>query len=195
MTDQSTPDASDNMVRPALFLDRDGVINKDHGYVHRVENFELLPGIAAAIRRFNHRGWRVIVVTNQTGIAQNLYTESDMKSVHDYMRAQLSQLGARLDAIYHCPFHENGVVEAYRRKTDLRKPGPGMLNAAMEEYPTERSLSFLVGDKITDIQAAEAAGLQGFLYEKGDVDAFIEAGWQTMMALHNRPTPPSDSTQ
>ena len=184
MTEMPEPTIAQNQKRPALFLDRDGVINKDRGYVCRVEDFEFLPGISQAIARFNQRGWRVFVVTNQTGIAFDLYTEADMKSVHDHMCAELEKDGAKIDAIYHCPFHEDGILEAYKRKTDLRKPGPGMLNLAMKEHPTDLALSFLIGDKTTDIQAAQAAGLRGFLFKDGDIHAFIESAFDTMVSLH-----------
>ena len=167
-----------NAMRPALFLDRDGVINVDQSYVFEVSEFVLINGIETAIRRFNERGWRVFVVTNQSGIARGYYTETDMQTLHDYMIGLLKSMGARIDHIYFCPYHEAGEVERYRRDSELRKPRPGMLLQAMKDYPTDMSQSFLIGDKPSDVQAAQAAGIPGFLYESGDVDAFIEQAYR-----------------
>ncbi len=158
--------------RPALFLDRDGVINVDRTFVSRAEEFEFIPGAANMIRRFNRMDWRVIVATNQTGIARNLYTEDDMHDLHAHMLRLLDAAGARIDAIYYCPFHQDGEVEQYRRDSDLRKPRPGMLLQAMKDLSTDTSCSFMIGDKLADIQAANAAGVRGFLFEGGDVDVF-----------------------
>ena len=167
---------------PALFLDRDGVINVDRKFVCEIRDFEFIPGIASAIRRFNERGWRIIVVTNQTGIAFGYYTEVQMQILHVHMTAQLQLQGAQIDAIYHCPFHADGSVEAYRKDSELRKPRPGMLQKAMERFPIDKASSFLVGDKDTDIAAAEAAGIKGFLFQGGDVDQFIEQAWEQIQS-------------
>ncbi|MBB35330.1 MAG: D,D-heptose 1,7-bisphosphate phosphatase [Hirschia sp.] len=180
------PSPPKDQLLPALFLDRDGVINVDHGYVSEIEKFELVPGIVDAIRRFNERNWRVIVATNQSGIARAFYTEKDMFTLHAHMESELADAGARIDAIYHCPFHEEGEIEEYRRDSELRKPRPGMLLQAMKDFPTEKRLSFMVGDKLSDVQAAESAGIHGFLYKEGDIDAFIEGAYHTMMALKRR---------
>ena len=171
--------------RPALFLDRDGVINVDHGYVYETEKFEFLPGVINAIKRFNAREWRIFVVTNQSGIARGYYTEEQMFALHDHMTAELAKQDARLDAIFHCPYHENGEIERYRRDSILRKPKPGMLLEAMKTFPTDTKMSFMVGDKMSDVQAAEAAGIHGFLFKNGDVDAFIEGAYHTMIDLHS----------
>lgn len=176
----SPPSPPTSELRPTLFLDRDGVVNVDHGYVYEVEKFEFMPGVVDAIKRFNARGWRVIVITNQSGIARGFYTEAQMFALHEYMTAELERMGARVDAIYHCPYHEKGEIAEYRRDSDLRKPRPGMLLQAMKDHPTDKTRSFMVGDKISDVHAAEGAGLRGFLYKEGDVDAFIEGAYHTM---------------
>jgi D-glycero-D-manno-heptose 1,7-bisphosphate phosphatase len=160
--------------RPALFLDRDGVINIDRGYVSRIEDFEFLPGAPEAIAAFNVRGWWVFVVTNQSGIARGYYTEEDMEALHAEMTERLAGHGARLDRIYHCPFHIDGTVERYRKESIDRKPGPGMLIRAMTDFPVIRERSFLIGDKESDIAAARAAGVEGFLFTGGDVAAYAE---------------------
>jgi len=147
--------------RPALFLDRDGVINVDKGYVSRVEDFEWVPGAAEAIAAFNARNWYVFVVTNQSGIARNYYTESDMHTLHDWMLAELAQQGARIDRIYHCPYHEEGENPAYRKASFDRKPNPGMLLKAAIALGIEMAPSWIVGDLPTDMGAGRNAGLAG----------------------------------
>lgn len=159
---------------PALFLDRDGVINLDKGYVSRVEDFEWMPGAAACIRNFKARGWFVFVVTNQSGIARGLYTEKDMDDLHAWMMSELIQSGARIDRIYHCPYHNQGEINRYRKDSFDRKPKPGMLLQAMADFPVKREMSFLIGDKETDIQAARAAGVGAFLFKGGNLETFAE---------------------
>jgi D,D-heptose 1,7-bisphosphate phosphatase len=108
--------------RPALFLDRDGVINRDHGYVGTRERFEFIPGIHAAIRAACDAGWRVFVVTNQSGIARGLYTEADLAGLHAWMQDDLRRAGGTIDDIRYCAFHPDAVVPQYRRDSDWRKP-------------------------------------------------------------------------
>lgn len=160
--------------RPALFLDRDGVINVDHHYIFRREDFEWIPGAQEVIRRFNAMGWWVFVVTNQSGIARGFYTEDDMQVLHDWMSAELAKAGAHIDRIYHCPFHEDGTIERYRRDSYDRKPKPGMLIRAMTDFPVIKERSFLIGDKQADLDAAKAAGVRGFLFTGGDLSQFAD---------------------
>ena len=155
--------------RPALFLDRDGVINVDRHYIFRREDFEWIPGAQEVIRRFNAMGWWVFVVTNQSGIARGFYTEDDMQVLHDWMSAELAKAGAHIDRIYHCPFHEDGTIERYRRDSYDRKPKPGMLIRAMTDFPVIKERSLLIGDKQADLDAAKAAGVSGFLFPGGDL--------------------------
>lgn len=161
-------------LRPALFLDRDGVINVDKGYVSRIEDFEWIPGAAEAIAAFNARNWFVFVVTNQSGIARNYYTEADMQALHEWMLAELARKNAHVDQIYYCPFHEAGENPAYRKTSFDRKPNPGMLLKAMADYPVKRELSFLIGDKDTDMEAARAAGVAGFMFRGGNLAEFAD---------------------
>lgn len=160
--------------RPALFLDRDGVINVDRGYVSRVEDFEWIEGAQDAIRAFKTRGWFVFVVTNQSGIARGLYSEAEMQALHAWMESELEAAGATIDQIYYCPFHEEGEVERYRKDSFDRKPKPGMLLQAMADYPVKRDASFLIGDKPSDIEAAKAAGIAGFLFSGGNLQSFAD---------------------
>lgn len=160
--------------RPALFLDRDGVINVDHNYVYRVEDFEWIEGARETIARFNAMDWLVFVVTNQSGIARGYYTEEQMQTLHDWITVELAAAGAHIDRIYHCPFHEEGTIARYTRDSYDRKPKPGMLIRAITDFPVIKERSFLIGDKQADLDAAKAAGVRGFLFSGGNLSSFAD---------------------
>jgi D-glycero-D-manno-heptose 1,7-bisphosphate phosphatase len=160
--------------RPALFLDRDGVLNVDRNYVFRSEDFEWIEGAVETIATFNSRGWFVFVVTNQSGIARGFYTEEQMHALHAWLNTELAARNARIDRIYHCPYHEEGTIEHYRRDSYDRKPKPGMLIQAMTDFPVIKERSFLIGDKPADLEAAKAAGVRGFLFAGGNLARFAE---------------------
>ena len=163
-------------LRPCLFLDRDGVLNEDHGYVHRWADFRWIDGAKDAIARFNAAGWLVIVVTNQSGIGRGYYAEAEMHALHAAMAQDLAKAGARIDAIYHAPHHPEATVEALRHPDPPdRKPNPGMILKAMAEWPIDPARSVLVGDKPHDLVAASRAGVRGLLFPGGDLDAFLTA--------------------
>ena len=147
------------MGTPALFLDRDGVINVDHGYVHRIEDFEFMPGIFELCRAAKARGHKLVVVTNQAGIGRGLYTEADFHTLTDWMKARFAKQGAPLDGVYFCPTHPTAGVGAYRVESGFRKPGPGMLLQAARELALDMAASTMVGDKPSDVIAASAAGV------------------------------------
>ncbi|MBX3481921.1 HAD family hydrolase [Phenylobacterium sp.] len=161
-------------LKPALFLDRDGVLNEDRGYVSRWEDFHWIPGARETVAAFNRAGWLVIVVTNQSGVGRGYYTEDAVHELHARMQADLGTAGARIDAFYHAPQHPEAQAQAYRHPDPpLRKPNPGMILQALRDWPIDRGASMLIGDKPSDLEAALRAGVRGVLFEGGDLRAFL----------------------
>lgn len=172
--------------RPALFLDRDGVLNHDHGYVHRFEDFHWIDGAREAVKLANDLGWYVIVVTNQAGIARGYYTEEAVAVLHARVQQDLQALGAHVDAFYFCPHHPEGAVPDLSVACSCRKPQPGMLQAALRDWPIDASHSLLIGDKDSDVAAAAAVGIAGFRFHGGSLlDFFREA-----IAVSRQSSPP-----
>ena len=146
------------MSKLALFLDRDGVINQDHGYVHRVEQFSWMPGVFDTVRTANSLGLAVIVVTNQAGIARGYYTEKQFHALTTWMKLQFAEAGAPLADVYYCPFHPEGLPP-YNVDSPFRKPAAGMLRQAAADHGLDLTQSLLIGDQESDIRAGRAAGL------------------------------------
>jgi D,D-heptose 1,7-bisphosphate phosphatase len=148
----------DSCSRPGILLDRDGTIIIDHGYVGSVDRVEFIDGSPEAIAAFNHAGIPVAVVTNQAGIARGLYGIDDVARVHRYIAERLAEHGAHIDLFLYCPYHPEGVVEAFARTSEDRKPGPGMAKAAQAALNLDLTASWVVGDRPEDIGLAEAVG-------------------------------------
>jgi D-glycero-D-manno-heptose 1,7-bisphosphate phosphatase len=145
--------------RPALILDRDGVINVDTGYLHRIEECIFVDGIFDVAKEFAARGFHLVIATNQAGIGRGYYTEEQFATLMAWMRETFRARGAKIAAVYHCPDHPTEGVGRYRRDNPWRKPHPGMILQAAEDLDLDLAASWLVGDKETDILAGRAAGV------------------------------------
>lgn len=180
------PSSGFELKRPAAFLDRDGVLNADHGYAHRLDQLEWIDGAPAAVRLLNEAGYYVFVATNQSGIARGYYDEAAVKHFHAHMQAALRAQGAHIDAFYYCPHHPEGSVGRYAVACRCRKPGTGLLEQAAEEWPLDRSRSFLIGDKASDLKAAADFGIHGILFD-AQAESLVEV---VRSCLQKRATPP-----
>ena len=138
---------------PAIFLDRDGTINVDHGYVHEIDEFEFIEGAIDAMRQLKEMGYALVVVTNQSGIARGKFTEAQFETLSEWMDWSLADRGVDLDGIYYCPHHPQGTVEEYRQTCDCRKPHPGMFISAQEFLHIDMAASYMVGDKLEGFPA------------------------------------------
>lgn len=152
--------------KPAVFLDRDGTINVEKDYLYRIEEFEFTPGAVEAIKLLNQAGYLVVVVTNQSGVARGYYTEADVATLHRHIDTVLASQGARVDAWYYCPHHDQGKPP-YNQTCDCRKPMPGMLQQAALDHAIDLTRSWMVGDKPADIDAGQAAGCKPVLVMTG----------------------------
>lgn len=158
-------------MRPAAFLDRDGVIVREVGYITRTDQLELYPGAAEAVAELNRRGYLTIVVTNQSAVARKMISEPELQSIHESITAKLAEQNAYLDAIYYCPHFppEDGEAEEkpYRVHCGCRKPEPGMIQQACRDFLIDVPGSFLVGDRESDIVLGHGAGMTTILLESG----------------------------
>jgi len=159
--------------RPAVFLDRDGVLNHDDNYVGSPDRFRWIDGAKDAVRLLNDRGYYVFVVTNQAGVARGHYDEESVGTLHQWIGEELRSEGAAIDDWRYCPFHPEGSVERYRSKHPWRKPEPGMILDLMEYWPVDREYSILIGDKESDCEAARAAGVRSYLFTGGNLRDFV----------------------
>jgi D-glycero-D-manno-heptose 1,7-bisphosphate phosphatase len=155
------------MERPALFIDRDGTINEEMGYINHPTRFVLLPGVGQAIRLLNEREILAIVLSNQSGVARGYFPVNLVHEINELMKRRLGERGARIDGIFFCPHHPKGSVEEYALDCDCRKPKTGLIHQACAEFEIDLARSFVVGDRARDIQLAQNAGLKGVMVKTG----------------------------
>ena len=161
--------------RAAILFDRDGVLNVDEGYAYDPARLRWIEGAREAVKAANEAGVLAIVVTNQSGIGRGYYTEAQMHAFHAAMQADLAQLGARIDALYFAPHHEDAAEPRYRVADHPdRKPNPGMLLRAMNEHGIDPARTVMIGDKPSDMEAAQRAGVRGVLFKGGDLLSIVE---------------------
>ena len=148
------------MKKPAAFLDRDGVINHDYGYVYKYENFKLRKGVIEGLQLLSKKKYRIFIVTNQSGIARGFFTEKDLKSLHKKFKENLKKFKIKIDAIKFSPYHPRGKIKKYKKNSQTRKPGNQMITEIFKKWPTDRKKSFMIGDKKSDKLCAKKSGLK-----------------------------------
>ena len=151
----------------AVFLDRDGTINEEVGYLDSLDKLKIIPRAYKAIRLINESGMKAVVISNQAGVARGLFTEDFVKMINEYLQTALRQKGAYIDNFYYCPHHPTEGLEPYRQVCECRKPAPGMLLQAAQDLNIDLTKSYLVGDRFNDMEAAKIAGVKGILVKTG----------------------------
>lgn len=174
---------SNKQPKPAAILDRDGVLNYDDNYVGHPDKIRWMPNAAKAVKRLNDAGYHVFVFTNQSGVARGYFTEAELNALLGWMRGELAKDGAVIDDVRYCAHHPSGTVEGYLEDHAWRKPKPGMILDLMQHWPVITKGSFVIGDRDSDIEAATAAHLPGFLFAGGDLDAFVADILKGQMSL------------
>ncbi len=162
------------MIKPALFLDRDGTINKDKGYVYKIEDFEWIEGAKETIKLFNNKGYYVFIVTNQSGIGRGFYNRKDVETLHSYINEDLSKLNAKVDDFFYSPYHNSNNSNEFDHLKNLRKPNTGMLDLACSKWPVNKEKSLLIGDSESDMKCAKNFGIMGFLFKEKNIFKFVE---------------------
>lgn len=162
------------MNKPAVFLDRDGTINKEKGYVYRIEDFEWIDGARDAIKLFNDKGYYVFIVTNQSGIGRNFFKIEDVEQLHEYINKDLSLINARIDEFFFSPYHHSNKSNIFDHLKNLRKPNTGMLEEACKKWNVNKEKSFLIGDSSSDIECAKNFGIKSFLFHEKNLLKFVE---------------------
>jgi D-glycero-D-manno-heptose 1,7-bisphosphate phosphatase len=152
-----------------------GVLNEDSGYVFEIDRLKWIDGTREAVKIANSAGYFVFVVTNQSGVVRGLYEETHVEALHKWMEADLAKIGAHIDAFEYCPYHPEATVELYRQISPRRKPAPGMIHELMKRFSVDASRSILIGDKSTDLEAAQAAGIRGYLFSGQNLALFLKS--------------------
>lgn len=153
--------------RPAVFLDRDGTINQERNYLHRIEEFELIPGVPQALKKLQEAGFLLVVVSNQSGVARGYFSLQDVARLNEHMSRQLAQYGVVIDAIYICPHHPTAGIGEFLQDCNCRKGKPGLLLQAAQDLNIDLQRSYMIGDKLSDIEAGAAASCPSLLVRTG----------------------------
>jgi D-glycero-D-manno-heptose 1,7-bisphosphate phosphatase len=160
--------------KPAVFIDRDGTINEQMGYVNHPSRFVLLPGVPEAFRILNQAGFLAIILSNQSGVARGYFPIELIYDIHSMMTQSIGKQGGRIDGIYFCPHYPKGSVQEYSVECDCRKPGTGLVKQACENFEIDLSRSYMIGDHYTDMELAERANIKGILVRTGYGAGVIE---------------------
>ena len=170
-------------------LDRDGVLNADTDYLYKIEDVAWVLGSKEAVALLNRAGYRVVVVTNQSGVARGYFTEEDVRTLHAWMGEEIKQAGGEIAAFYYCPHLPGAPIKTYDRQCDCRKPEPGMIRQALAEWQVLPRNAFLIGDSLRDIEAAEKAGVKGYLFTGGNLAAFVRRILEERMPVRTEAKP------
>ena len=162
------------MLKPAVFLDRDGVINVEKGYIFKIQDFEWVDEAKKGIKYLNSNNYHVFVVTNQSGIARGYYSKEDVETLHNYINSELNKIDAHIDEFFYSPYHPEGIYKEYKALSHLRKPETGMLELAAKKWQIKKSKSFMIGDMPHDMECAERYGINGYLFKGGSLFDFIK---------------------
>jgi len=160
------------------FLDRDGVINKPtfkNGYIGEKKYFKLIPGVVKSIKYLKSLNYKVVVVSNQSGVARGYFKVMDVNKLHSYLQNLLKKNQTKIDKILFCPFHKDGIIKKYKKKSNLRKPNNGMFFIINKKWSVDKKKSFMIGDQSTDMQFAKKSGIKGFLFKQKNLYTFIKS--------------------
>ena len=159
------------------FLDRDGVINSsslNNGYIGSLKYFKWVPGAIKSIKLLNKKKYKVVVVTNQSGVARGFFSIKDVKKIHSYIQKKLKKNYAKVDTFYFCPFHKDGIIKKYKKNSSLRKPNIGMFRLAQKKWNIDKKRTFMIGDQRTDMEFARRAKIKGYLFNKKNLYKFLK---------------------
>tara|TARA_B100000959_G_C14866075_1_gene576296 strand:+ start:23 stop:550 length:528 start_codon:yes stop_codon:yes gene_type:complete len=159
------------------FLDRDGVLNLssiNNGYIGRINDFKWMPGAKKLIKLLKEKNFKIVIVTNQSGIARGYFSIKDVYKLHRYLKDDLIKFGAKIDKIYFCPYHKDGIIKKYKKKSSLRKPGIGMFLKVSKVWNIDRKKSFMIGDQKTDMVFAKRAKIKGYLFDEKNLHKFVK---------------------
>ncbi len=159
------------------FLDRDGVINSSKingGYVGKIKDFKWIRGAKKALKYLKQKKFKIVIVSNQSGIARGFFLVKDVELLHRYLKKELQKIKVKIDGIYYCPYHKDGIIKKFTRKSSLRKPDIGMFKLALKRWNIDRSKSFMIGDQKTDMEFAKKSKIKGFLFKSNNLYYFVK---------------------